>query len=260
MKQQQAIKARLDAGELVRVMSVGPFPDPKLIEVVGLSGHFHGIWIDQEHSAVSHAQMELLLLACRATGMDAFARVPPTDYGTLMRPLETGCSGVMVAQVRSLDQVQQALQWVKYPPLGVRGIYLANYESDYGKRPAAEHVVSANRERWLAVQIETLEALDRVREIAAMDGVDLLFVGPADLSCALGYPGELLHPRCVEALRTVAQACRDAGKPWGSLSRTREHAQCCRDLGCQLFTVGGDLDVIQRGLQQTREVFAALFE
>jgi 2-keto-3-deoxy-L-rhamnonate aldolase RhmA len=260
MKPQHSIKGMLDRGEIVRVMSVGPFPNPKLIEITGLCGDFHGIWIDQEHSCVSHEQMELLLMACRATGLDAFARVPPTDYATVMRPMETGCSGVMVAQIRSVDQVVQALQWAKYPPLGVRGIYLANFESDYGKRPAADHVDRANRERWFAVQIETVEALDCVRELAAMDGVDLLFVGPADLSCALGYPGDLLNPRCIEALRTVAQACRDVGKPWGSLSRTREHAECCRDLGCQLFTIGGDLDLIQRGLQQTRQVFASLFD
>jgi 2-dehydro-3-deoxyglucarate aldolase/4-hydroxy-2-oxoheptanedioate aldolase len=255
---QHSIKALLDRGESVRVMSVGAFPSPKLIEIAGMTGDYHGIWIDQEHSAVSHEQMELLLLACRATGMDAFARVPPTDYPTLMRPMETGCSGVMIAQVRSVDQVKQALQWVKYPPVGVRGLFLNNVEAGYGTRPAAEQVERANSERWLSVQIETVEALDRVRDLLALEGVDMLFVGPADLSCALGVPGQVLHPRCVEALRSVSQACRDAGKPWGTLSRTREHAECARDLGCQLFSIGGDLDLIRRGLDQTRNVFGDL--
>jgi 4-hydroxy-2-oxoheptanedioate aldolase len=256
---QHSIKALLDQGESVRVMSVGAFPSPKLIEIVGLTGDFHGIWIDQEHAYVTHEQMELLLLACRATGLDAFARVPPSDYATLMRPMETGCSGIMVAQVRSVEQVKHALQCVTYPPVGVRGLFLGNAECGYGARSAVEQVKRANREQWLAVQIETVEALACVREMLALDGVDMLFVGPADLSCALGCPGDVLHPRCVDALWQVAQACRDAGKPWGTLSRTREHAECCRDLGCQLFSIAGDLDLIRRGLEQTNRVFADLF-
>ena len=83
-------------------------------------------------------------MACRASGLDAFARVPPTDYATVMRPLETGCSGVMVAQVRTLDEVQRAVQWSKYPPRGTRGLFLGNAECDYGNIPAAEHVARAN--------------------------------------------------------------------------------------------------------------------
>ncbi len=252
---QHSIKAKLAAGEIVRVMSVGALPSPKLIEMVGLSGHFHGIWIDQEHAYVSHERMELLLLACRATGLDAFARVPPLDYATLMRPMETGCSGIMVAQIRTVDQVEQALQCVKYPPRGIRGLFLANSECGYGTMSAAEQVENANRERWLAVQIETVEALDCIDKLVALDGVDLLFVGPADLSCALGVPGQVLHEKCLAAIEQVAKACRNAGKPWGTLSRSPEHAQQCRDQGCQLFSIAGDIDLIRRGLDATRTIF-----
>jgi len=157
---QHSIKARLDQGELVRVMCIGPFPDPKLVEVAGRYGELHGVWIDQEHSAIPHARMELLVMACRASGLDAFARVPPTDYATLMRPFEAGCSGVMVAQIRQLDEVHRVVQWSKYPPRGIRGLFLGNAESNYGRTPAAEHVAKANAERWLAIQIETPEAVE----------------------------------------------------------------------------------------------------
>jgi 2-dehydro-3-deoxyglucarate aldolase/4-hydroxy-2-oxoheptanedioate aldolase len=75
--------------------------------VAGILGNFHGLWIDQEHTAVPHAQLELMLMASRAVGLDAFARVPPTDYATVMRPMEAGCSGVIIAQVRTLAEVEQ---------------------------------------------------------------------------------------------------------------------------------------------------------
>jgi 2-dehydro-3-deoxyglucarate aldolase/4-hydroxy-2-oxoheptanedioate aldolase len=204
--------------------------------------------------------MELLVLACRATGIDAFARVAPTDYATVMRPYETGCSGVMVAQVRSVEQVRQAVEWAKYPPRGVRGLFLANVEAGYGMVPAAEHVVQANRDRWVAVQIETVEALACVDKLAALDGVDLLFVGPADLSCTLGVPGDVLHTKCREALARVADACGQAGKPWGTLSRQTAHAEHCLELGCRLFSIVGDLDLIARGMQATRQAFSRLFD
>ncbi len=250
---------RLRDGETVRVLSMGAIPDFKLIEIAGRVGGFEGLWIDQEHGAVTHQQMEVLLLACRAVGMDAFARVPLSDYATLMRPMETGCSGVMVAQIRSMDEVERAVQWVKYPPIGQRGLFLGNAEAHYGTVPAAEHVAAANAQRWLAVQIETAEAVEQVQSIAQTPGVDLLFVGPGDLACTLGVPGEPLHAKCVDALERVAQACREASKPWGVLSRHRNHADLCRELGCQLFSIASDVDLIHRGLAATRELFAPLF-
>ena len=94
------IKERLAAGKTVCTMHVVGFATPRIIELFGTLGKFHGYWFDQEHSAISHQDLETMLIACRATGMDAFARVAPTDYATVMRPMEAGCSGVMIAQVR----------------------------------------------------------------------------------------------------------------------------------------------------------------
>src|SRR5206468_6889152 len=125
------IKQRLAKGELVRVMMLGSLAHPKIIEVAGLLGDFHGVWLDQEHSAIPHAQLEHLLLACRAAALDAFVRLPPTDYATVMRPMEAGASGIMVAMIRTVEQVQQVVKWAKYPPAGTRGLFQANYEAGY---------------------------------------------------------------------------------------------------------------------------------
>ncbi|MCA9168196.1 MAG: host specificity protein [Planctomycetales bacterium] len=256
---QHSILQRLRQGQFVRLMSVGSFPSPKLVEMIGLLGDVHGIWIDQEHAFVSHAEMELMLMACRASGIDAFARVPPTDYATVMRPMETGCSGVMVAQIRTVDEVKRAVDWIRYPPRGVRGLFLSNAECGYGSLSAGQQFAAAAERRWLAIQIETAEAVACVDEIAAVDGVDLLFVGPADLSSNLGVPGEVLHERCITALKRVSAACAAAGKPWGTLSRTAEHAQTCRDLGCRLISFASDVDLIRRGMDASRQIFESLW-
>lgn len=251
---------RLRAGQLVRVMHFTGLSSPKLVEVAGILGNFHGLWIDQEHSAVPHAQLELMLMACRAVGLDAFARVPPTDYATITRPMEAGCSGVMIAQIRTLAEVEQAVAWAKYPPLGVRGMFGGTIEAGYGTVAMRSHVENANRDRWVAIQIETAEAVEIIDQIAAEAGVDHLFVGPADLSVNLGVSGEYLHPKCIAALERVAAASQQHGKSWGILSKDAEHVRKCRELGCQLFSIFGDLDCFRAGLKALEERFADIMD
>src|SRR4029079_13131859 len=98
-----------------------------------------------------------------------------------------------------------------------------NAETRYGKIGLATHIENANRDRWLSVQIETPEAVDIVDQIAALDGVDGLFVGPADLSVTLGVPGDFMHPKCIEALKKVGAAANKAGKAERILATEGEH-------------------------------------
>ena len=119
----KTLKEKLAEGLEVRVMAISAFPNPKIIEVAGKFGDLDGVWIDQEHSGLPNQELELLLLACRASGLDAFVRVAPTDYATVMRPMEGGASGIMMAQVRSVADVEQAVRWMKYSPEGERGMF-----------------------------------------------------------------------------------------------------------------------------------------
>ena len=185
-------------------MALSAFPSPKLIEVAGKFGDLDGVWIDQEHSGLPNQELEVLLMACRAAGLDSFARVAPTDYATVMRPMEGGASGIMMAQVRSVAEVEQSVRWMKYHPVGERGMFLGNYEAEFGSKPAPQHVEDCNRDRWAVIQIETAEAVECVEGIAAVDGVDCLFVGPSDLSNNLGKPGNPMAPHVLGALERLS--------------------------------------------------------
>jgi 4-hydroxy-2-oxoheptanedioate aldolase len=253
------IKQRLAEGQLVRVMALGSLASPKLVEIAGIIGDFHGVWIDQEHSAIPHQQLEILLLACRAAGLSSFVRIAPTDYPTVMRPMEAGAEGIMAAQIRTVDQVKQIVDWAKYPPIGTRGLFLANYEAGYGTADQPKHIEAANRDRWLCMQIETPEAVACAEGIARVEGVDCLFVGPGDLACTLGVPGQVMHPKCIAALEQVSAGAKAAGKPWAALVRGPEHAAKCRELGCQLFSLVADLDLVHRGFQATKKAYADFF-
>ncbi len=253
------IQRRLQEGQMVRVMFFGALASPKLVEIAGACGGMDGVWFDQEHSAISQERLELLIMACRAAELDSFVRVAPTDYTAIMRPYEAGASGVMAAQIRTLDQVQQIVRWSKYPPSGIRGLFSGNVECRYGSKDPKQHITDANRDRWLAIQIETVEALDVVDQIAAAEGVSILFVGPNDLACALEVPGQPMHPKCLEALERVSRAATKAGKPWGILARGAEHAAKCRELGAQLLSIAGDMELIHRGFEAIRTAYKDIF-
>lgn len=253
------IKERLAAGKMVRILAVGPLANHKVIEIAGAHGGFHGVWIDQEHAALTQREIEVLALACRAAGLDAYVRLAPTDYAAVMRPMETGVGGIMAAQIRSLEQAQQVAAWAKFPPTGVRGMNTANYEGEWALAEPAKFCRQANHDRWLALQIETAEALEQVDAIAAIDGVDHLFVGPVDLSVALGVPGEFMHPKCLDALDQVAHAVRAAGKTWGIVPRGAEHAHACRERGCLLFALAIDVLLLHQGFRTAKSLYADFF-
>lgn len=255
----ESIKSRLAAGKNVNVFSIGAIPSPKLVELIAAVGGYHAVWIDEEHAAVTQQQIEMLALACRGVGLDSYVRVAPVHYAAVMRPMEAGVGGVMAAQVRSLDEARRIVRWAKFPPLGERGANASNFEGGYGTRPLDCHVVDCNRDRWLSLQIETREALECVDELAALEGVDNLFVGPADLSVALGVPGEFMHEKCLDALSRVSQAVAACGKSWGILVRNAEHAETARRLGCRFFAYSNELKAFALGLSAIRQSYEDFF-
>lgn len=256
---EKTLKQRLADGQTARVMMLGALASPKMVELAALGANVHGVWIDQEHVAIPHPQLEVLLMACRSVGFDAFVRVPPLDYVTIMRPMEAGASGVMVAQISTVDQVKQVVRWAKYPPIGERGLFRSNYESRYGTTDIAEHIERANRDRWLVIQIETRSALECVEQIAAVEGVDCIFVGPGDLAANLGVPGQVMHAKCGDALKRVADAANAADIPWGNLCTSPEHAAQCLDLGCRLFSVITDAMAVSLGFKAIQSKMSNVF-
>jgi len=249
---------KLRAGEVARMINLSRVTDPWLTEVAGRMGQFDVVWLDLEHRTFEPEVIAPMALACRATGMDLLVRVRKADYSSPMQALESGANAIMVPHCRSAAEAAQWVEWCRFPPLGKRGLDGAGADADYGLAPILEHIAHANRETLLALQIEDREAVECVDEIAAVPGVDLLFVGPGDLSMSYGVPMHLDHDLLQTAIRRVAAAAADAGKWWGIATGSVTAAQDAVDLGARLITCGSDHGWLLAGLREAARSFAGV--
>jgi 4-hydroxy-2-oxoheptanedioate aldolase len=253
------LKELLTQGGIVRVFGVGQLCDPKLIEIVGWHGGYDAVWLDQEHAGLTISQIEHATRAARASGLDSFVRLTATDYATVMRPLEAGAGGVMAAMIRTVRQAEDVVQWAKFHPAGVRGINGTGVDGRYGTTPLLDYLQERNERIFVAIQIEHIDAVENVEQIAAIPGVDVLFIGPADLSQSLGIPGQIEHPRMWQAIERVAAAAQMHKTHWAILPRDRGFAERCVALGCRMLSLGIDVWALQKGLKATQADFAGYF-
>jgi 2-dehydro-3-deoxyglucarate aldolase/4-hydroxy-2-oxoheptanedioate aldolase len=252
------LKQRLAAGETIFAAACGRVPSHVIVQMIGQSGHFQAVWLDHEHCGFSGTQLEIMALAARATGLESFVRIAPTDYAAVTRCLEAGAGGVMGAMIHSADQAAEFVRWAKFHPEGSRGLNNGGYDAGFGKLPLADFTRRANENVFVAIQIETVGALKQAEAIAGLEGVDLLFVGPADLSQALGRTGEFFHEDCLAAIDAVAAACRKHGKHWGAVSIGEDHSRMMLEKGCRLLSPTNDVRMLQSALTAAGKEIAGL--
>jgi len=248
---------KLRAGGYVLTAGVSRVTDPWIAEYLGRSG-YDVIWFDLEHRSFPYSTVEPFALTCRATGIDLMVRVRKTGYQEPMQMLECGANGLLVPHVRSAEEARQWVEWSRFPPMGRRGMDGAGLDADYGLAPPLEYMEHVNRETFLALQVEDREAVDRIDEIAAVPGFDILFIGPGDLSISLGTPMQTNSPVMEAAIDRVAQAAARHGKWWAIPTATPEVAQAMLDRGARMITGGGDHGFLVRGIQESFERFGKL--
>lgn len=254
-----SIKTRLGRGEVLMVAACGRIVHHNLLQMLGIHGGFQAVWFDLEHMDYSTEKLEVGTLACRAMGMDSFVRLAPTDYASVTRALESGAGGVMAAQIRSAAEAEQFVQWSKFAPRGCRGLNTAGWDARFATVAPAKFAEQANRESFVAIQIETAEALDEVEAIAAIDGVDLVFLGPADMSQNLGVIGDFMNPKCLAAIDRISAACKKAGKPWGVVPVNPDYATMCVEKGCRMLSAASDVRMINAGIESIKKAYGKFF-
>ena len=251
----------LDGGALADAVregrsSLGTFigmATPVSAEVCAAAG-FDWVLLDLEHGAGGEEQVRDVVPAAGSYGVPTLVRVEAAERIRIGRALDSGAAGIMLPRLNSAVEVQAALTHLRYPPAGDRGVATYNRACRFGMDPGA--LDRANQETLCVVQIESAAAVSAADEIAAIDGVDVLFIGPRDLSHDLGVPGDTTAPAYVEALDRVRAAARAHGKASGMLVADGVAAAERLAQGWSFLAIGSDstllVAIIRAELDQAR--------
>ncbi|MCC6589147.1 MAG: 2-dehydro-3-deoxyglucarate aldolase [Bryobacterales bacterium] len=218
-------------------------------EIVAMAG-FDFVLIDLEHGAGFEAHLLGQLQAIAHTGAAPIVRVESLDRPRFHRVLDLGAQGIMVPHVDTPEMAKQAVAAMRYPPTGVRGVAMMNRACGFGTT-FNEYVKTSSQTLLGIMQIESPEAVENAEAIAEVDGVDVLFVGPLDLSHSLGITGQFDHPKFIEAVRKVARAAEHTGKMSGILMPKPEFFATCFGMGFRFLPCnsdGGMLNAAARNL------------
>jgi 4-hydroxy-2-oxoheptanedioate aldolase len=217
-------------------------------EIAGRAG-FDWLMLDYEHGPGSEETLLHQIQAVSATPATTIVRLAANEAPRFKRALDLGAGGVMVPYVSTEAEAKAAVAALRYPPRGIRGVSKFNRAAGFGQ-DFEDYYAHAHERLVNMVQIETPEALQNLDAIASMDGVDVLFVGPLDLTTNLGIQGKFDHPLFVDARRRTAKAARKAGKAAGILLTAPEQKAIVRDEGYTVIAYGSDGGAVTAGLRQ----------
>ena len=224
-------------------------------ECMALAGLDYVI-IDTEHGAFDPLGALDLIRAARLYGTTPFARVQEISRAAILKLLDAGAMGLIIPCVNTVSEAEDIVRWGKYSPLGERGVAgsagTGFWYEDYARHGLEQYFAVSNRETMLIPQCETLGCLEHLEEIAAMDGIDGIFVGPFDLSTAMGIPGQFDRPEFQEALRHIQAVCRAAGKPSLIYAAGPEAARADFAMGYDSVTYSMDANVLVEAYKSLR--------
>lgn len=204
---------------------------------------------DMEHSGLGYETLKQLVAACRGIGLVPMCRVPAGQYHFIARALDIGVMGIMVPMVASAEEAAHVVACTRYPPQGRRGAAFGFAHDDYEGGSVADKLRAANERTLVMALIETPEGIRNVSRIAAVPGLDVLWLGHFDLTNFLGIPAQFGHPKYVRAVERLTAAARRHGKVLGSMSADEAWSRQYWDLGFRLFAAGIDAHLMQTALR-----------
>ncbi|WP_299202941.1 HpcH/HpaI aldolase/citrate lyase family protein [uncultured Tateyamaria sp.] len=240
-------KAAIKSGDTVIGcwMSLG---DPLATEIAGTAG-FDWLLIDGEHTPYDISRMRMQLMALEASDSHAAVRVPVGETWIIKQVLDAGAQTVLVPMVETAEQARQLVHDVRYPPTGGRGVgYSGARCSRFGA--ITDYGPTADDQICLLIQVENRAGIANLDDILAVDGIDGVFIGPADLSADMGHMGQLTHPEVQATIKDVIGRIEAAGKAPGILATTPDFTQDALDWGARFVATGLDLLILAKSLRE----------
>jgi 2-keto-3-deoxy-L-rhamnonate aldolase RhmA len=239
------VKEKLNRDEVVASMTVRLVRGIEIARIAATAG-FDTLYVDIEHSSISLDTTSQICIAALEAGIAPLVRVPANTPDYISRVLDGGALGVIAPHIRSAAEAREVVKAAKFPPLGERSAAGALPHLHYRSFPVAEAYAALNEATMVIVQFESAASLERMDEIVAVDGVDMVLVGANDLLQDLGIPGEYEHPRLRDAYARIIAACRKHGKHTGvgGLSTRPKLAAEFVRMGARYVSTGTDLQFL----------------
>lgn len=240
----ETLKAMIGTGALKAGHFIVEFATPGIGHMLKNAGCDFVVF-DMEHSAFGYETIKQAVRYAEAARLPAIVRTPSRDYDHVARACDCGAEGIMLPMVGSPAEARTILDAIKYHPAGKRGVALGIAHDNFRPGGTAEKLAAANARTTVFTQIETAEGVANADAIAALDGVDCLWIGHFDLSCSLGIAGEFTHPKFVDAVKTVAKAAKKHGKSLGRLVPDVATGLALHAEGFDFLSYAGDVWVYQ---------------
>jgi 2-keto-3-deoxy-L-rhamnonate aldolase RhmA len=241
---QNKMKKALKEGRVVFGPMVSEIRSPGIAVLFAQAG-FDFFFIDMEHSCFSYETVSDMIMAARAADIPTIVRPSTrTSHENLSRPLDSGAAGLLIPQIQTRQDVENVVKWCRYQPVGERGMALARQHTFFQGGNTVETMAQLNEEVLIALQIEHREAIERLPELLSIPGIDVAFVGPADLSASLGKPGETNDPDVEKAIHRVIEVSEENGVIPGIHTGSVEKARYWIDQGMKMIGFCTDIKLI----------------
>lgn len=249
--------AKLARGEVATCISVKLVPTPDVARIAAHAG-VDALYVDLEHGLIDSSMCGQICLAAFDAGVTPLVRVPGNELGLAARLLDNGAMGIIVPHVESAEDVRKAVQACRYAPLGRRGSVNRLPQWGYASFPADRLQAWMDAHTLVVAMIESLDAVDRLDQIAAEPGLNLIWVGMNDLSANAGMPGDYENPLILQALARVRDTCARHGRKWGvaGLGADARLYQRHIDNGAQFVSLGSDALLLERAMRAAAGRFA----
>jgi 2-dehydro-3-deoxyglucarate aldolase/4-hydroxy-2-oxoheptanedioate aldolase len=244
------LKAALAQGNVQLGSILGQFRSPEIVRIYKAAG-FDWVFVDTEHGGFDLETVQDVCRVAGVLGLTPLLRVADVQYPLIARALDCGAEGVIFPRVESPELLERATGWTKFPPSGTRGFGLTTMAVDYASASMPEIMQHMNENVMTVLQIETVRAVEAREELLAIDGIDAVIVGPADLSVSLGVPGDFENPRLISAVESVMETCSRRNVVPGIHLRAPKLAADWRARGMRLLSCATEATML---LERAKEV------
>lgn len=227
-------------------------PSPDIMEIIGLA-KFDFAVIDMEHSAITLQDVVSMIRAAESRNLTPLVRVSKLDPSCLLRVLDSGGYGIQLPHIETGEDARRAVQYIKYHPLGERGLATTTKAGGYTLKEIEKHIIDENKSTLIIVSLESKESLRNIESIIDVSGVDVVYIGPYDLSQSLGMPGKVDDPRVLRAMERNIKKIRNSHKIVGSFAENTKRAKQLKEMGVGYLTCQADGSLIRDAFESIRK-------